>query len=80
MKKLFALLLAVCMVFGLMAPVAATETDDAMLAQMDTMKKNYIEFICGTVENNSSEAVASTTKLTTVINNAVTAKNALIVD
>ncbi len=87
MKKLLTLLLAVCMVFGLMVPVTAAQSSDAnaatdpeMLAEMATMKKNYIEFICGTEENNSSEAVASTTKLTTVIKNANTAYNALIAD
>ena len=57
MKKLLALLLAVCMVFGLMVPVTAYQSSDAnaatdpeMLAEMATMKKNYIEFICGTAK------------------------------
>ena len=63
----------------LTTPIGINETEDAeMLAEMATMKRNYIEFICGTEENNSSEAVASTTKITTIVNNANTAKAALI--
>lgn len=110
MKKILALMLTVCMVLTLCAPVFAVEevaeiettanntvlaqvyadltndigihatTDPEMLAEMATMKRNYIEFICGTEENNSSEAVASTTKLSTVVKNADNAKAALIAD
>lgn len=108
MKKLFALMLAIMLVFNLIAPVSAvqestgiettannqalaevyadltrdigicTTEDPEMLAEMAVMKRNYIEFICGTEENNSSEAVASTTKISTIVKNADTAKASLI--